>query len=368
MDLSEQQLHIVPENSATMLAVRELWPAFERPTSSFSTRWSGLAGGITPPGWWAADILISGAALELFSTKNAYYIPSAGAVISADGQVFSKTIKQWLYADPELKQLQTIWASRASAPRLAQGIVTMPFGATLNYGHFVLDAMTSVAATAQAIGSQAVFLTPKLQDWQRQHFKLLQIKPVELTRPIYAIDQITFSSGMSGALHAPNAHFQTLRDLQLPGLPIAPNGPRRIYISRRGKKRKLINEDELERVLRHFGFAIILPETLPVAKQIIVFRSAKVIVAPTGAGLANLLYAQKASVFEIIPRDMTLNDYSHKWVAYLTAMGEGDWRPFFCEDLPGHEQAVIAGQKRPGYKPFEIPIDDLVSFIAPVLF
>ena len=97
------------------------------------------------------------------------------------------------------------------------------------------------------------------------------------------------------------------------------------------------------------------------------FNSAEMIVAPTGAALANLLYAKKATVFEIIPHDMTLSDTAHKWVAYLTAMGGGDWRPYFCEDAPNVEQPEMAGSKRPGYLPFNVPVADLVSFIARVL-
>ena len=227
--------------------------------------------------------------------------------------------------------------------------------------------MTSVAAAKQDIGHQVAFVTPPLLDWQRQHFKLLQIEPLELAEPIYFFNRITFTSGMRASLHYPNLHFLTLRDLQLSSLPPATGGPLRVYISRRGQKRPLINEGNLERALRNIGFAVVQPETLPIAKQIEIFRSAKIIVAPTGAALTNLLYAQKATVFEIIPRDMTLSNTAHKWVAFLTAMGEGDWRPYFCEDVPGLEQPEINGQKRAGYKPFVLSITDLLSFIAPVL-
>ena len=51
---------------------------------------------------------------------------------------------------------------------------------------------------------------------------------------------------------------------------------------------------------------------------------------------------------------MTLDDFAHKWVAYLTAMGEGDWRPFFCKNLPDIVQPEIKGQKRAGYLPFHL--------------
>ncbi|WP_296706062.1 glycosyltransferase 61 family protein [Rhodoblastus sp.] len=312
--------------------------------------------------------MIPGDALELYSTDDAYYVPSLGAVLTAGGQIFLTTARHATYIDPKLEQLQQIWSTRASAPRLTDGIVTMSWGSQHNYGHFVLDAMTSVAAVAElAIDWQVPFVTPPLREWQRQHFKLLQIEPLELAEPIYAFGHIAFVSGMKGSLHNPNLHFQTLRDAQLSWLPAAAGGAQRIYISRRGHKRPLINEDKLEQALESIGFAIIHTENLPIAEQIETFRNASIIVAPTGAALANLLYAQRATVFEIIPRDMTLSDTAHKWVAFLTAMGEGDWRPFFCEDSPESEQAEIAGQKQPGYRAFELSIPDLLSFIAPAL-
>jgi capsular polysaccharide biosynthesis protein len=368
--LESHPIHVVSEDSVNELTTQELRPAFRRYSSSFSKAWSGMVGGVTPPRWWTPDLMIPGGALKLFSIENAYYVPSMGTVLTADGGVFRITVGQAKYVDPNLEKLQTIWTTRISAARIADGIVTMAYGSLYNYGHFVLDAMTSVAAVNEDISRQAVFVTPPLQDWQRQHFKLLQIEPVELAEPIYLFDHITFVSSVSGmgrALHNPNLHFLTLRDSQLSSLPSATNDFQRIYISRRGHKRPLVNEDKLEQTLKEVGFVVIQPETMPVSKQIEIFRSSKIIVAPTGAALANLLYAQKATVFEIIPRDMTLNDNYHKWVAFLTAMGEGDWRPFFCEDMPGYEQLEIAGIKQAGYKPFEISIEDIMSFISPVL-
>lgn len=358
----------VSEDAVEDLAILELRPAFERQTSSFSTAWSGLVSGTTPPRWWAPDLLIPGDALQLYSTDDAYYVPSLGAVLTAGGQIFLKTARHATYIDPKLEQLQKIWSTRASAPRLADGIVTMSWGALHNYGHFVLDAMTSVAAIAElAVGWKVPFVTPPLREWQRQHFNLLQIEPLELAEPIYSFGHIAFVSGMKGALHNPNLHFQTLRDAQLSSLPAATGGAQRIYISRRGQKRPLINEDKLELALESIGFAIIHTETMSIAQQIETFRNASIIVAPTGAALGNLLYAQKATVFEIIPRGMTLSDTAHKWVAFLTAMGEGDWRPFFCEDCPESKQAEIVGQRPPGYRAFELSIPELLSFIAPVL-
>ena len=52
----------------------------------------------------------------------------------------------------------------------------------------------------------------------------------------------------------------------------------------------MVNEAELEEALTEIGFAVVKPETMSAPEQIKVFSCAKIIVAPTGAGLANLLY------------------------------------------------------------------------------
>ena len=64
----------------------------------------------------------------------------------------------------------------------------------------------------------------------------------------------------------------------------------RIYVSRRGAKRSLQGEDVLEDLLQSDGFTVIHPENLEWVDQIAIFRSAKVVVGPHGAGLSNLAF------------------------------------------------------------------------------
>jgi len=69
-------------------------------------------------------------------------------------------------------------------------------------------------------------------------------------------------------------------------------GPERIYLSRRrAKRRRLVNEAELEARLGRMGFVCLQPELRSVAEQAALFSAAKWVVAPHGAGLANLVFA-----------------------------------------------------------------------------
>ncbi|MBW4651340.1 MAG: glycosyltransferase family 61 protein [Kastovskya adunca ATA6-11-RM4] len=69
--------------------------------------------------------------------------------------------------------------------------------------------------------------------------------------------------------------------------------PERIYISRgKASYRRIINEPEVFNCLDKLGFQAVALETLSIAEQALLFASAKVVVAPHGAGLTNLVFCQ----------------------------------------------------------------------------
>ncbi|MGP0076797.1 MAG: glycosyltransferase family 61 protein [Bryobacteraceae bacterium] len=71
-----------------------------------------------------------------------------------------------------------------------------------------------------------------------------------------------------------------------------------LYVSRitHGKKhpnyRKCLNEEELANSLLRFGFKVIEPEKYQVKEQIAIFRSARFVVGPSGAGMFNTLFCR----------------------------------------------------------------------------
>jgi capsular polysaccharide biosynthesis protein len=84
---------------------------------------------------------------------------------------------------------------------------------------------------------------------------------------------------------------------------VAGGAGRRIYISRRKTGTRTIdNEEELEALLESCGFETHYMETYPLAKQGQLIADAEIVVAPHGAGLANLIFAQPGThVIEIVP-------------------------------------------------------------------
>ncbi|TXN26849.1 glycosyltransferase family 61 protein [Methylobacterium sp. WL19] len=77
----------------------------------------------------------------------------------------------------------------------------------------------------------------------------------------------------------------------------------KIYISRSdAKRRKMLNESDVEAALAADGFEILSFSGIPIWHQIFLATSAKEIVAPHGAGLSHLIAAQPgAKVTEVLP-------------------------------------------------------------------
>lgn len=97
--------------------------------------------------------------------------------------------------------------------------------------------------------------------------------------------------------------FQSLISSHVRPLVVAPAVGDLIYISRsRAQQRRLETEIEIETMLRTMGFSIVHFEAMSVQEQVSCLREARLIVAPHGAGLTNLVFASKLLVLcELIP-------------------------------------------------------------------
>lgn len=80
--------------------------------------------------------------------------------------------------------------------------------------------------------------------------------------------------------------------------------PKNIYISRQNAKyRKIINEDELIKILKEYNFTIVNLDEMNVIEQIALFKNAQIVIGIHGAGLANLLFcSQNVRVLELFPQ------------------------------------------------------------------
>ena len=108
----------------------------------------------------------------------------------------------------------------------------------------------------------------------------------------------------------------------------------KVYISRSdAKTRRVTNEKELAAVLEPLGFTGMTLGQATVAEQISLFRHAKVIVAPHGAAVANVIFCQPGTVvIELIPQS-----YRHTMYGYVAAWSGLKYGRVVCPDTGGKE-------------------------------
>ena len=87
--------------------------------------------------------------------------------------------------------------------------------------------------------------------------------------------------------------------------------PERIYISRNlSSWRRVINEEEVVNILEKLGFISLTLESMSIAEQVLYMAATKVIVAPHGGGLTNLVFCSPGTkVIEIFSPKYITNFY-----------------------------------------------------------
>ena len=245
-----------------------------------------------------------------------YWAPRFGMVVAPDGDVGRPTIGgPWtdpkrLARAPGLTPEDDSYrfAPPPAVAEIAAAGVFMPWGGVFNYGHFVLDSLAGLRAL-EASGLARAFPphAPRLRPWQRELVGYVRDTPVvEVDAPLAHLGEALFPDSMDHYLHAPNALVLEVRERVLAHAPPATRRlPRRVYFSRRGfthTMRIMLNEAALERALARRGFAIVHAEHLSPRRQVALMREAEVVVGPSGAAMANALFAPpSARIIDIQP-------------------------------------------------------------------
>jgi capsular polysaccharide biosynthesis protein len=311
------------------------------------------------------------AGVHVSRIHDAWHAPAFGAVMNAKGQVFRSSVQEALYVMPNLASLphtriedgSPLFRPPLDLPTMQRAGVFMAWGGQHNYGHFLLDCLPALWSVRQVDPEgRYPLISPRLSPWQFEMTRLVTDTPIQqVAEPLIRIEDVLFSSCMDHFLHTPNDPLRAIaRHLRDKIGPI--DGPKRIYISRRhDSKRTLINEAELEQALATLGFSIYHPATMSVAEQVKVFSGAEIIASPTGAALANVLFAPKgAKIFEIQPKNFT-----GVWVRNICLLQEQDWYGFFSRSPIMSETVTIGGNDH-GNIHFEwlVDIDAFTNFIS----
>jgi capsular polysaccharide biosynthesis protein len=370
----------LPRSAAVILAAGSAapgsWIQVEAPDyvppEILGPRLADRIGGAPVPDWAHGGLGAFRGETIVCRAADVYALPGFGAVINRQGHVYGATVGETLSWNPDLAALPFVrkagearlFSPPADAPRLAGASVFMAKGGEFNYGHFLLDCLPALLALDEfGLTSALPPLSPPLKPWSRDLLALVfpDLTVRETPAPVVRLDEAAFSSPMDHYLHRPHSLTVRVRERVLARSPVTGVGPKRVYISRRAyPMRVMVDEPVLEAALAARGFVIARTERLSVAEQIALIRDAEVVVGPTGAGLANALFAPRsAKVFEIQPQGFT-----SWWLRDMVHLAGGDWYGYFCP-APVDPRAVSWRYRvRRGFKwGYRLGVEGFLAFL-----
>jgi len=177
------------------------------------------------------------------------------------------------------------------------------------YYHWMAQALPAIDWGLRFRPHAAVTLAlPPLLSWQMESLALLGHAGVpRLTlgvREHYCFASVEFAEFLTARLagivsFAAAATYARLRH----AVPPATDGADAIYVARTdAAARRMTNEAALIAMLEREGVRCLLPGTLPLMRQLALFRRAKLVIGPHGAGLSNVIGCEPATHFyELLP-------------------------------------------------------------------
>jgi capsular polysaccharide biosynthesis protein len=148
---------------------------------------------------------------------------------------------------------------------------------------------------------------PPLTVWQEETLSMLGLADipritVDLSHHYY-FARAYFSEYLNGK----SSFFLSPRSLEVfdklaAGVEQTQDGPELLYVARSdSSNRAVTNEKEVEALMSTSGFTSVVPGSLSIRDQVRLFRSARVVVGPHGAGLTNIAFCKPGTkVLELV--------------------------------------------------------------------
>ncbi len=189
-----------------------------------------------------------------------------------------------------------------------------------NYAHCLFDIVPKIKLISLAFNLKMInyFYFSKLNDYQKEILKKLGINKQKIidsnkyrhlqSNKIIGVTHPNYFRGTISEAHSalPKWIIEYLRNVFLKNK-ILKVPYEKIYIDRSDSKLKhckIINNSEIKKFLKAKGFKVLKLSNFDFKKQINIFRNAKIIIGPHGAGFANLVFCKKnTKVVEIKPKN-----------------------------------------------------------------
>lgn len=241
----------------------------------------------------------------LATLADAVFDPHSGALWDAGGALILDSIKN----PGRLKHVESGPVASGVLPGLYSSIASPIAGNTFHWLIESLPRLYSLSNVAEPVTLLMPHTLPAARVEQlraclppgvalRLVSKRSRIRVERFVLPSYLTTRWDFA-------YLPAGHLAYTRDClyRMVGEPPSSLFGERFYISRaRAHVRHVLNDANVVDVLRRFGFRACFLEDMSFAEQVHLFRAAERVVAPHGAGLANLLFAEHVPVLELMCR------------------------------------------------------------------
>ncbi|MCX2716539.1 glycosyltransferase family 61 protein [Helicobacter sp. MIT 21-1697] len=207
-----------------------------------------------------------------------------------------------------------------------------------NYGHFITETIAGLYQLKLANIEPDYYILPLDTPFQTQMYEILGInkeriipsypsrlihaKKLIVPTPIADYEIVEYRPGYTHFRSFVLPYFvYTMYDKLCPHLlnTTSTKPKRKLFLTRPiNSNRNILNLQEIESILTEYGFEIILPDNLSVSEQIATISSATHIIGMHGAGLDNLIFAEKdTKMLEIF------SQYYHDASPQMKALARG---------------------------------------------
>lgn len=234
----------------------------------------------------------------LVEVRNAKIIGLHGLIILPDNQY----VMEVALNEPRLMSLPEYYSithPKLIKKRGAYYSTIQMWAGKNNYYHWFVESLKKLHLVIELLPKDVFFIVPNnLKAWQYESLEAIGINKNRLccfkSNEFWELESLYFSPPMFW--DATPDSYEWLQKSMYKKLNIIPSNEKRterIYISRSlASRRKIINEAEVENILEQYNFRKYLLENLPFREQVTLFAKAEAVVAPHGAGLTNLMFAQ----------------------------------------------------------------------------
>jgi capsular polysaccharide biosynthesis protein len=257
-------------------------------------------------------------------------IHSSNAIISVNDALITELFDNDSSKSKDNDLLRYLFSK--SRPNLEEAIIVSTSG-QWGYYHFLMDFVPRLLLIQPKIkSSDKILVSNNLTVFQNEFFELANIEDKLIL--LEKRDKIKISKIISPLFTSQigNPTYYTIkliRDFFLNKLCDLTYDcqPNNIYISRsRAKTRRIINEVELEKTLKNYQIRTIHLEDLGLMEQCGLFANIDFVIAPHGAGLANLVFAKKGTrVIELFSKNhleacfyrlSTMNELNYSFIVH----------------------------------------------------